>query len=460
MRTSHRLLTLGLLLVSAGCSRDELAPYSFPAPVTVDCQTIPQAFIGVPYSFTPDFDASNARAPLTWSAEDLPPGLTINPETGEISGVATTEGEYFPTIIVKDSSKPAQVARVSCGKLVVVAGGVICTDDSGSIADGILGEPYTFAPMINVGVAPYTWEAVGLPMGLTLDPASGLITGTPTEVGQFQVTLIATDATGAAFETDCGILEIFPRLDVDGDKLLEAYPDGCVGPGVSLQDLIDNGVLVGGDGTAITCELRGGLGNGNFPAGISVTSDTCQIQGTVDPSQRYGMYVWITSFIQGNIIAHVPYCAPQSVQPGNAYTVNKTFMGAASTLKPGTTQMNGGTAAYGVNTPDPRVEVLRTCSAPACFFKFFFGYNTLSGSASVSASMSGKLGAGAAFDGFFHGINFTDPGVSANISGRHWVVNIGFDYCITDVEAECATKDLAIANGEGSNYEFGVIVRP
>ena len=457
MRPSHRFLTLGLALLTTtgACNRDELAPYAFPAPIAVDCESPDRGNVGVPYSWTPSYEGGQGQ--LMWSATNLPPGLSIDPATGEISGIPEVEGEYAIEIRVEDSSSPPQVTVITCGALVIDPGGIDCGDTA--LPDGIVGEPYMGMPVITGGTAPYVWDIVGLPPGLMFDAASGAVTGTPTMQGAYPVTITATDATGAEFNTECGDVVIHPRLDVDGDKLLEVYPDGCVGPGVTLNDLINNGVVIGGDGSAITCELRPGLGNGNFPVGISVTADTCQIQGTVDPSQRYGMYVWITSLIQGPVVAHVPYCAPQGVQAPNAYGVTKLNGGNDTTLKPGTAQMSGSTATYGSDT-DPVINVEQVCNAPACFYKFYFAYNTLSAMASVSANPNGKLGMGMAFDGFFHAMQFTDPGVSANIAGRHWVVNFGFDYCISDVEADCDTKDKAVMNGDGSNFEFGVVVRP
>lgn len=45
--------------------------------------------------------------------------------------------------------------------------------------------------------SPVTWSAVGLPAGLTLDPATGVISGTPTTVATpVPVTVTATDAAG------------------------------------------------------------------------------------------------------------------------------------------------------------------------------------------------------------------------------------------------------------------------
>ena len=43
-----------------------------------------------------------------------------------------------------------------------------------------------------------TYTAAGLPAGLKIDPATGLITGASGKVGVFAVTVTATDTTGAS----------------------------------------------------------------------------------------------------------------------------------------------------------------------------------------------------------------------------------------------------------------------
>ncbi len=45
---------------------------------------------------------------------------------------------------------------------------------------------------------PLTWSESGLPQGLTLDPSTGLITGTPSMVGTFGVTVTAADPSGTS----------------------------------------------------------------------------------------------------------------------------------------------------------------------------------------------------------------------------------------------------------------------
>lgn len=47
------------------------------------------------------------------------------------------------------------------------------------------------------GTAPYAWSATGLPAGLTLDPGTGEVAGTPTAIGTSTVTVTATDARDA-----------------------------------------------------------------------------------------------------------------------------------------------------------------------------------------------------------------------------------------------------------------------
>jgi hypothetical protein len=44
----------------------------------------------------------------------------------------------------------------------------------------------------------FTYSATGLPAGLSINSATGLISGTPTKVGTFTVTVQATDTTGAS----------------------------------------------------------------------------------------------------------------------------------------------------------------------------------------------------------------------------------------------------------------------
>jgi hypothetical protein len=64
---------------------------------------------------------------------------------------------------------------------------------SGSLPDGNLASNYSASPTVTGGDGSYTWSATGLPQGLSIDPASGVVSGYPQVTGTFPVTVTVTD---------------------------------------------------------------------------------------------------------------------------------------------------------------------------------------------------------------------------------------------------------------------------
>src|SRR5690606_4260065 len=69
---------------------------------------------------------------------------------------------------------------------------------------GVVDEAYSQTLAATGGTGAYTWSvtAGALPNGLTLDPVTGEINGTPTETGTFTFTVQVTDAAGATAERE------------------------------------------------------------------------------------------------------------------------------------------------------------------------------------------------------------------------------------------------------------------
>ncbi|NJK89149.1 MAG: hypothetical protein HC923_06900 [Myxococcales bacterium] len=109
------------------------------------------------------------------------------------------------------------------------------------VPDGIIGQEYEFALLVtggeSQGGAGATWSATGLPPGIELT-ASGILAGSPTEAGEYAVTVIADDGT----TTDDQGLTIRVR---DNQNLLiqvSELPDAILGQSYSQQILASGGI--------------------------------------------------------------------------------------------------------------------------------------------------------------------------------------------------------------------------
>jgi large repetitive protein len=98
------------------------------------------------------------------------------------------------------------------------------------------------------GTSPYTFSAVGLPPGLRLDAGAAVsttVSGTPTQVGTYSVTITATDANG------CTGSETFPFVVNDPHTII--LLGSSANPSVFGQGLIFNAtVSETGSGTLLT----------------------------------------------------------------------------------------------------------------------------------------------------------------------------------------------------------------
>ncbi|GAA1015996.1 hypothetical protein Aple_011310 [Acrocarpospora pleiomorpha] len=145
---------------------------------------------GVSYSDQLTF--SGGTAPFVWSVSSgtLPPGLTLNSATGLLSGTPTTAGGYPFTVKITDSGNQADTRAVT---LVVVASPTL---NFPAPPGGQVGVPYNDQLTVSGGTAPFVWSVSSgtLPPGLTLNSATGLLSGTPTTAGSYPFTVRVTDA--------------------------------------------------------------------------------------------------------------------------------------------------------------------------------------------------------------------------------------------------------------------------
>ena len=140
---------------------------------------------------------SSSGATLTYSdGGTLPPGLSIDPNAGTISGTPTTAGSYSVTITATDDSG----ASGSTTFTWTVTNTVSVTSPGNQLDDsGTAISPLAISAADSSSTATLTYSDGGtLPPGLSIDPSSGVISGNPTTGGTYSVTITATDGSGAS----------------------------------------------------------------------------------------------------------------------------------------------------------------------------------------------------------------------------------------------------------------------
>jgi alpha-galactosidase len=112
----RRLLCLFGLTVTCLCHAGEPAVVLTPKPAAAPRINGAKLFgvrPGSPFLFT---IAATGERPITFSAENLPPGLQLDPATGQISGTVRERGEYVVTLRASNTRGQAQRAfKIVCG---------------------------------------------------------------------------------------------------------------------------------------------------------------------------------------------------------------------------------------------------------------------------------------------------------------------------------------------------------
>ncbi len=167
-----------------------------PGPLAITTPALQGGNVGVAYNQT--LVATGGIPGYVWSlgptSNPLPAGLSLNP-SGVISGTPTTAGTTTITVKVTDSASGTATKQLS---LTISPPGVVpvAITSLSPLPMGTVGTVYSTTLVSSGGTPPLSWSVVSgaLPVGLTLNPSTGQISGTPTTSGTSTFTIRVQDS--------------------------------------------------------------------------------------------------------------------------------------------------------------------------------------------------------------------------------------------------------------------------
>ncbi|WP_427916176.1 putative Ig domain-containing protein [Staphylococcus epidermidis] len=211
--------------------------------------------------------------------EGLPDGVTFDETTNTISGTPSEVGSYTVTVTTTDESGNSETTTFT----IDVKDTTKPTVES--VADQTQ-EVNTEITPINIEATDNSGQAVtnkvdGLPDGVTFDEATNTISGTPSEVGSYTVTVTTTDESGNS-ETTTFTIDVKdttkPTVESIADQTQEVNTE--ITP-ITIESE-DN------SGQAVTNKVDG------LPAGVTFDEATNTISGTPNEVGSYDIKVTTT----------------------------------------------------------------------------------------------------------------------------------------------------------------------
>jgi uncharacterized protein (TIGR03437 family) len=240
-----------MFTLSVGCANITLSPASLPSGVT-----------GVEYRQT--ISAGGGSGTYSFAnTGTLPTGLTFS-SSGVLSGTPTAAGTFNFTISATNTATNCAGQQnysvvITCPPITVTAPGV---------TTGTAGAAFNQSFTQSGGSGSIVWSisSGALPNGLSLNAATGVLSGTLAQTGTFPLTIKATDANGCmgtvnyALTINCQTITINPAT----------LPAGAVGTAYNAN-LTQSGAL-----GAVTWSISAGA----LPAGLTLNATTGVISGT------------------------------------------------------------------------------------------------------------------------------------------------------------------------------------
>ncbi len=211
---------------------------------------LPPATAGQFYTYTL---TSMPGSGVTWGSPVSLPGITLDPNTGILSGTPPITGTFN---FIISASSPGFSPDSKSFSFSVIGGPLSVVESTLPLA--ILNASYSILLHVTGGLAPYQWRLTGSPPpGLTINLNSGVLTGQPTAVGQYNFLVQVTDATNTTISRNLSVFVAGPVVITT-----TSLPNAVAGAAYSQT------LSAGGGQAPYTWSIL----SGNTPPGIQFSS--------------------------------------------------------------------------------------------------------------------------------------------------------------------------------------------
>ncbi|MGB9082733.1 MAG: putative Ig domain-containing protein, partial [Desulfuromonadaceae bacterium] len=210
----------------------------------------------------------------------LPPGIELGSD-GVFHFAATASGSYNFSVVATDSVSQSSQAPFT---ITINPTPAITTS---SLSSGVVGFTYSQQLDMTGGTTPIVWsQSGGLPPGLQFDAVKGIISGTPTNAGSYDLTFSVTDAAGFV-TTKTFNLTVYPTFSIATPSTgTGSPPPAVVGTAYKSFTFKTN---YGG-----TAPYSWTKNSGALPAGLSLNQDTGILSGTPTTAGDYTFTLKVT----------------------------------------------------------------------------------------------------------------------------------------------------------------------
>jgi hypothetical protein len=329
-----------------------------PPPLVISIPQAPTGQVGVGYQLSPTVSGVLGSASWSIGSGVLPSGLTLDPSTGSIAGSPDSWGTTTATLQVQDSWRIDRVASQPVTIAVAPAALQILTASLGAV--GYL-QPYQSQLAASGGSGSTTWSVSGgaLPAGVTLD-ATGSVSGVPSTIGTFLVTVSAADANWPDNRSQASL-----AFTVSAPALAVT---------VSSPSSAQVGVAYQGLATAIGLVGTGSwsLASGALPPGVSLNAATGSFSGV--PSAA-GTFTAVIAVQDSFDLSRVASSAPIAIQVAASYAEVVLYAADATIVQGTWSRVADTTAAAGARLWNPdkgAAKLMSALAAPVNYFEMTF----------------------------------------------------------------------------------------